>query len=409
SATRSLSSIHKTDLTSASTEASYNRTQAINLYKRLTGVTPNLNSPLIQEMKNYIDQGDAFSAGYIASSQSGFYNVTVRDFAVKLSNINHTVRAPMNDLAATVIGSVRDDISAVQLLTENFYYSAEETEGVPSDIENDLVRSNNHYQFLEDEGYDYSVVLQRREGQKIIDESGAVVDLPDSSGLLTSRAFMAAHADMGTNRRIIEFTFKTFMCTPINEWANSSNPDNRIGPDIGRFPKNDYDNKCKSCHSGMDSLRPATAHFDFADGFIKYNYTYTNDPNPDDPSQLNVPVPDDEQKVPYKFRRASDNFPGGFRVFNDRWINYADPIQFGFRTSNQGNGMKGLGELIAYSEKYSECMVQRVFESVCRRDVEVEDRALIRDLTVDFENDNHNLRNLFINVAIQPQCIGLEI
>ena len=276
-------------------------------------------------------------------------------------------------------------------------------------MQTDIIRSNNHYKVLEEQGHDFSVVLKKEEGQKVIDPSGTISTLADSAGILTSRAFMAAHAQDGTNRRIIEYTFKVFMCTPIDEWANSSNPDNRIGPDVGRFPQGDYLNKCKACHSGMDSLRPATAHFDFSNGFIKFNYTYTNDPNPNNPQQLNVPVPANEQKVPYKFRRSSDNFPSGFRVSNNNWVNYSDSSKFGFRTDENGNGMKDLGQLIAHSEQYSRCLVQRVFEAVCRKKIQPEDQFFIQSMATQFENDEYNLKNLFINVAVQPECIGLEI
>lgn len=408
--TRSISSTPSEQISSSeSSDSEYNRSQSIALYKRITGVTPHLDHPLIKEMTTYLDQGDPYSAAYLATSEPGFYNITVRDFAVKLSNVELSVRAPLNDLAATVIGSVRDDVSAINLLTENYYYNAAGTPGIPSDIENDIVKTNNHYEELESQGHDLSVVLKKEVGQKVLASNGQIATLSDSAGILTSRAFMAAHADAGTNRRVIEYTFKTFLCTPIDEWANSNNPDNRVGPDVGRFPQSDYLNKCKACHTGMDALRPATAYFDFSDGFIKHNYTYTMDPNPENPSQMNIPVPSSEQNVPYKFRRSSSNFSDGFRVSNNNWINYADNSKFGFRTSGNGQGMQELGQLVAYSEQFSKCMVQRVFESICRRSISEEDEALIEDLASQFENDSYNLRQLFVNIAIQRQCIGLEI
>ncbi|MCB0379313.1 MAG: hypothetical protein KDD33_12540 [Bdellovibrionales bacterium] len=388
--------------------ASANNELAVELHKRLAGATPNLDDPILTDMENLISQGQLEEAALVATHQPSFYSITLRDFAVKMTNKEQSVSFPLNDLAATIIGGVRDDINATEFFTGNFFYKGNASSGAPQDLKNDIILSNNHYESLDNSGANLMEVLERVNGQQVVNPQGNLVALADSGGILTSRAFMAAHADAGTNRRIIEYSFKVFLCKPMDEWANSSNPDNRVGRDVGRFPQADYLAKCKGCHTGMDALRPATAHFDFFDGGIRYKYSYPMDPNPNDPSQLNIPVASAEQDVPYKFRRASDNFPQGFAVTDDNWSNYASDEIFGFRTPSSGQGMADLARLVAYSEQFSRCMVQRVFKSVCRRDSAKEEKYLIERLAQDFERD-YNLRHLFVNVALQPECTGVHL
>ncbi len=165
-------------------------------------------------------------------------------------------------------------------------------------------------------------------------------------------------------------------------------------------------------------MRPATAHFDFQltdaasnKGFIKYNSTYTMDPNPNNPDVLDVPVPAAEQRVPFKFRRAASTFPDGFAVKNDQWINYADSGQFGWKSGtspNSGQGMHDLGQMLSQSKAFSRCLVKRVFSTVCKRDLTSANTPLIDKLATDFENNNYSLKDLFATIAVRPECMGVE-
>ncbi len=42
-----------------------------------------------------------------------------------------------------------------------------------------------------------------------------------------------------------------------------------------------------------------------------------------------------------------------------------------------------------------------------RQDVKAEDSATVEALSEGFERDNHNLKNLFVSVAVNPSCMGL--
>ena len=390
--------------------------QAIALYRRLGGVTLSVSDPLILQMEDSLKQGDLKGAASIAANTSTFYNITVRDFATKMSTREESVSSELNDFIATVIGSIRDNVSAINMMTGNYYYRAEGVPNVGDDLLADIVTSNNHYRALDEEGADLSQVLIREDGQKVVDESDNVGVLRDSAGLMTTRGWMFTHANAGTNRRLIEFAFQIFTCTPIEQWASTSRPDNFIGRDVARDPISEFQTKCKSCHSGMDALRPATAYFDYeetdaatGEGFVKYRYTYNLDPDPDDPDDISVPVAADEQLVPYKFRRATEAYPPGYKVTNSSWTNYASQEQFGFRQAGQGSGFNSFARLIASSQQFSRCMVQRVFKTVCRQELTQEHRNTIDSLSEQFENGGYNLRDLFIDVAVHPTCMGLGV
>jgi len=408
-------------LQTASSASSENEV-AVSLYRRLAGVTLPIDDPIIKQIEARIAEEDAQGAAEIAVSSPNFLNITVRDFATKMSNRDQSVAGDLNDFVATVMGSVRDDIPATTMMTGNFFYRAEGQEGVAENLVDDIVTSNNHYRDLQENVTDIASVLVKVDGQQVMGEGDQVQNLRDPAGLMTTRGWMSAHANAGTNRRLIEYAFKIFACTPIESWASTSRSTAFVGRDVTRINLDDdgqqvtteFDNKCASCHAGMDAVRPATAFFDYeetdaasGEGFIKYGYQFPMDPDPNNANNLNQPVPAAEQSVPSKFRRALETPPVGFAVTDDRWTNLATEGQFGFRLSNQGSGMGDFSRLIATSRQFSRCMVQRVFQTVCRQEVQTEDSETVEALTESFERDNHNLKNLFVKVAVNPSCMGL--
>jgi hypothetical protein len=401
-------------LQSASSTETTPEQQAVDLYKRLAGVTPSLSDSTYIQMVSHIKSGNRKKAAELATQVREFYHVTVRDFANKMSTRASDTLAPMSDFVATVIGATRDDLPATDLLTGNFYYRVKGVPGVSDNVLNDIVLSNKHYEQIESLDVNLVSELEREDGQKIRLPDGSLGALDDAAGLLTTRAFMMAHANQGTNRRIVEYIFKNFQCSLINEWASTTNPDDHVGRDIGRTPIAEYNNKCKGCHTGMDGMRPATAHFDYLmtnedlnQGYVKYNYTYTTDPDPVDAS-LTVPVPADQQKVSSKFRRGSDLFPLGFVVKNDQWVNYASTNSFGWNTPTSGQGMNELGQMIAYSDGFRRCMVKRVFSTVCKYELSGADVDLVNKLASDFKFNGYKLKDLFVNISLRPECLGVQ-
>ncbi len=190
---------------------------------------------------------------------------------------------------------------------------------------------------------------------------------PDPAGVLTSRAFIQAHADAGTNRRLVEYLFRNFMCVPIQEWADSGASDLRIGRDIDRFPGGDhtvFQNTCKACHTVMDGFRGAFARWDFRNGnAINASLAGTGRAGADA----------DGNMVSRKMNKNNNVYSGGYVTTDDSWVNNAirasNVSLFGWRAPVAGptNGVQGLGRLIANSQRFSQCMAEKVFDVVCKK------------------------------------------
>lgn len=403
------------------------------LYKRLVGVKIPVTAPIINQMAEHISKGsrqDYLLAASLATEEAGFYNITVRDFATKMSNRDETVDAPLNDFVATVIGAVRDDINAKLLLSGNFYYRADEKKAaVRSNTLNDLIMSNNHYEDLHSGNFNLKEVLYKESPQVLYDggtEMSSEVNVkpnPDPSGLLTSRAFMESHAIAGTNRRLVEYTFREFLCLPMDKWSDAHGPDNFIGRDIDRFPAGEhkkFTSSCRSCHSVMDPLRTAFSRFTFANGFIKNAKLLP--PNPsnnadeliadDDPHTMSQnPV-----GVAYKMNHNSHTFPKGYKIptgsEGEAFRNYAtrgaNGAYFGWGEKLSGYGVKQLGQMVANSKAYPKCMTKRVYRSVCKREPTLIEESAITKISEEFSSsaNNYNLKKLFQLVAVDPSCIG---
>ncbi|MCB0411811.1 MAG: hypothetical protein KDD22_04755, partial [Bdellovibrionales bacterium] len=81
-----------------------NHIKAALIYKRLTGVKTPIDNPIIDQMAQLITSGDVKGAAHLATEEPGFYNITVRDFASRMSTRDETVNAGLNDMVATIIG-----------------------------------------------------------------------------------------------------------------------------------------------------------------------------------------------------------------------------------------------------------------------------------------------------------------
>ncbi len=388
-------------------EISDTRLRALEIYKRLAGVTTPIDNPILVEMEQHLSRGNPKAAARLATQESSFYNLVVRDFAARMSTREVTINENFNDFIATFIGVTRDDVDARQLLTGNFIYRGSGDTNVPSDLEQDLLRSNNHYLALQNENYDFASVLTRTDSQYLRLPNGGVTTHPDAAGVITSRAFMGAHAVDGTNRRLVEFTFNQFTCFEMEEWGDATATDIRVGPDIDRFPGGEganYQSTCKACHSVMDGFRGAFARYDFSDNFVKYGAYYTNGGGADRMRQSPAGIAE-------KMNRNSDTFPTGFRTTDDTWVNNArgpaNIQRFGWRgVHNSGAGVRQMASAVANSRAFSRCMVKRVYREICRRPIASFEVALVENMANSFESSDYNLRELFEDMALRPECLG---
>lgn len=379
-------------------EITLHRRRAHQLFTSLTGVNVSIDDGRLVQMESLIAAGNEKGAAAIATSDPAFYDIQLRDLARKMSSREESVTTPLSDFVATFVGVVRDGVDARELLTGNFFYRADASkilnnnQGQPEvrgDTLADIIRSNNHYLDLQARNYSLYSVLVREDGQKFSNDGDNVLAMPDPAGLLTTRQWMSAHAVAGTNRRLVEFSFRQFMCVPMESWMDASRPDDYVGRDVDRFPggsNEQYQVTCKACHTQMDSFRQAFAYVDFAG-----NRTRLND----------RPVG--------KMNRNANMFPAGFNTTDNRWVNYATAAknmdQFGWRSSPNGTGMGDFGRLLANSKGFSRCMTKHIFTSVCKRAPGAAEEAAVRAIADQFEGD-YQLKGLAEAIAISPICLS---
>lgn len=387
---------------------SANRQKAAILYQRLAGIRVPIDYDGLNQMEQLLNENKVFEAAQLATQDPNFYNITVRDFAALMSTREETLKAPLNDFVATIVGTTRDQLDARLLLSGNFYYkaSAAAAPDVPQEMVRDLLLSNAHYAALERQDLPLAEVLERVDGQQIIGRQQAVVANPDPAGLLTSRGWMEAHAIAGTNRRLVEFTFREFLCIPIEQWADTSNPDAMVGRDVDRFPGGTnvkYQTTCKGCHSGMDSFRGAFAQVDFADDRIKHGQVLASGTGANQMLRT-------AGGISNKMNSNAEVFPDGYENTDTSWINQAirgsNLKYFGWRGDIRGSGIKAFGTMVSNAKAFSRCMVKRVYSTVCKRDPVANESQLIVDTADAFEKNNYNLKWLFEQVASQSACLG---
>ncbi|PIS11189.1 MAG: hypothetical protein COT73_05345 [Bdellovibrio sp. CG10_big_fil_rev_8_21_14_0_10_47_8] len=385
------------------------RWEAKRILERISSTKVSADHPLIEPMALMTQKGDYLGAAQLATTDPNFLGSTVKLMGLKMSTRDETFRQPLNDFAAMVVGVTRDDLDARLLLTGNFYYQANPSKipagvTVRSDMANDLLKSNNHYQDLDRPSIDIDQVLMRVDGQKLLDGQNAVVNNPDPAGVITSRAFIVAHASDGTNRRPIEFTFREFMCVPIQEWADTKVSDQRIGRDIDRFPGGDhlkFQTTCKGCHTQMDSLRGAFAMWDVT-GNRAVNGAMTNRAGSFD-----------NRGIARKMNKNGDVYAGGFVMTDNSFINNsrgpANAEIFGWRGDvDAGQGVQQLGQMVANSKRFSQCMVKRVYDAVCRTQLDVKNNLpFLSQQALDFERNNYNIKSLFEKLVILKDCSGI--
>lgn len=381
--------------------------QAKKLLERISSTKVSSDHPLLAPMAEKLRSGDRIGAAEIATTHPNFLNTTVKLMALKMSTREETFRQDLNDFAASVIGVTRDQTDARELLQGNFTYRADVTKipagvRVRMDVTADMLQSNNHYRDLENPAVDLGQVLSRVEGQVILDGRNTVVPNPDPAGVLTSRAFMGAHAIDGTNRRPVEFTFREFLCVPIEDWSDTKAADTRIGRDIDRFPGGEHEKfltSCKGCHTQMDSLRGAFAKWDFQGNRIVNSRI------------ANRTGGFDANGVSNKLNKNSTVYPSGYVTRDDSFINNsrqpANEALFKWRGATSGNGVKAFGAMVANSKRFSQCMVKRVYDATCRTELDTKsNQAFLTQYADKFEQSGYKLKKLFQEVAITQQCLG---
>lgn len=438
--------------------------QARRLYERISSLPP--SDAEVAQMAQLIAEGKTDQAAFIAMNNNGFYTLTLRNMFAPLSNADKLLDIPLTDFTATVAGLVRDNEEFHQILHADVIYTANDeaqtytqiftidgqpvtfssntperplrrTDGVfnrgnnsglpPSGKVRPIIRSdgryrdNLHYSDLE---YNFSSnwveVLQKRTQSETIysanyiDRGNERVPSMDIAGLLTTRQFAGAAYTGGTNRRPYAMLMENFMCNNLESVHNPNLPDTWVRQDIDRSPAGDdmaFQTQCAGCHTHMDAASGAFVFFDF-----RGDRTFWNSPNLNNPGN--------------KIFRLAGLYPAGHRPTNNSWQNllrFGPNARLGFRQINgvqsldRGAGLKSFGLLMASTEAFSECMVEKTFEKVCFRNFKAEatpnEKAIAEQIAREFEAGveayasygaagAYNLKSIFAKVS--NLCFGNE-
>jgi len=359
--------------------------KAQRLYARIAGVKLNSNSPILAEMASLIEQKRYSEAANKALDSNDYYNISLFQYFAPLSNRAEVSDVSLNDFIVMGIANTFTDPATgkdrpyTNLVDGDFRVQ----------LNNQDLASNNNTALTN--AFNARTILTPLNLTIVTPQR---VNFPDAAGLLTTRQFLQEHATAGTNRRLVHYAFREFLCTDIKEWrdADLSISDEFVTRDVNRSPGggaagfNQYQTECRTCHQVQDSLRNAFAYHDFVN---------------------NAPVYMPGRVAP-KINRNIE-FQGGFVVQNDSWENKAtrngNANRFGWRGPLTGNGAKSLGAMIAKSERFASCAVERVFKHVCLRAMDSSEGTLKQTLARNFEADGYSLRGLFRSVALSPSCL----
>jgi len=358
------------------------REQAKRIHDRIAGVPP--SAAVLTQMEADIVAGQPLSAANRALQSSAFYNVTLKNFAAPWTNREQSVFVPLNDYTATVIGMVRDDEPFNTVLSGDIIYTGQGASGVAAFSP----ASNDHYEQLESRGADLRTVLVKQ-------QQSALTGLPAAAtaGVLTTRAASQAFFIAGTNRAMFRFTLMNHMCRDLEQTMDTTRPPDRIRQDVSRSPGGDarvFLNNCVGCHSGMDPLAQAFAHYHYDETQGRLFYTAA--------------------QVQPKYFNNADNFKPGFVTKDDRWDNYwrkgnNQLLGWDAGLAGSGTGAKSMGQELANSDAFAQCQVEKVFKAVCfRAPGNATDRSRIQSIKATFKTSNYSLKRVFAETAVY--CMG---
>jgi len=319
-------------------------------------------------------QAGLLAAATIATSAPSFYNVTLKNLVIPWTNRDQSVFAPFNDYAATVIGMTRDDVAFNTALSDDILYIVNAS-GLPAPSP----LNNNHYASAESNGVDLSSTLQRTT------QSAAYgTPVQATAGLITTRGAASAFFINGTNRAMFRFTMINHLCHDMETVMDTTRPADRIRQDVARSPGGDsrvFLNNCVGCHSGMDPMAQAFAHYDFDATAGHLAYT--------------------ANQVQPKYLINATNFPFGFVTPDDSWSNRwraGANASLGWDATlpGSGAGAKSLGQELASSDAFAHCQVTKVFQAVCfRAPNSSADQATVASIKASFKSGGYRLKQVF--------------
>ena len=372
------------------------RTQAKRMHDRLTGVEP--SADVLTQMVGLLDTGNDVDAAYLAMNNKHFYNATLVNFITPWTNEARAVfpedmetEGTLNDYTATVIGAIRDEIDFRRILYDDILYIGT-VGGLPA-----YSYSNNaHYKALEESGEDLGDTNVLSSASQSAN-TGGILSVQDTAGVITTRAAAKAFFIDGTNRAMFRFTVLNHLCQDLEQLKDVTLPADRIRQDVSRSPGGDsriYMNACIGCHTGMDPMTQALAYYDYDKANTRLAFT--------------------NNSVQPKNLINSDNFKPGYIVTNNNWVNYwrqGKNSLLGWDSSLPGSGggngaAREMARELAHSEQFARCQVEKVFQAVCLRPPgDSADRAAVNSMITNFKqpfkkSTGYELKRVFAESAV---------
>lgn len=428
------------------------RATAVLMHGRITGIPP--SSETLQAMTKLLLAGNAKGAALLATESAAFYNIKLRSMFSAWSNVSGNTNTVLNDMVATLIGIVRDDIPFKEALYGDYLYIARDdlrmtarrtldNDGQPINRNNPnnwcngeaippySANSNEHYYCLQKHGHDLKDSLQQKRQSEVTrghwfkitgdtreyDEQGDLVRgrmwwqaVPEGAlpregvaGILSTREFAKAYYSAGTNRRATAFVLKYFLCHDMEKLHDIEVREQFIRQDVSREPGGDHSlfkQRCRGCHAGMDALSGWNVYYDFGEDNVKFNDNgrylgeqliyYRGAIRP----KITKNVIDPNVGFDYrKPENAND-------TFRNLWTSGQNSA-LGWRGKTSGKGAREWGMMIAASKAFSSCMATHVYENVCFSKPESDKEVRARDaLAQNFEAEQYNMRKLFADTAV---------
>lgn len=374
------------------------REQARRIHDRIAGVPP--TNAVLQAMADDITAGNPEDAVDTAMQNPNFLNVTVKNMVMPWTNKEQTVFAPLNDAAATLIGLIRDGTDFRTALYGNIIYTGNDG-SLPAYSNN----NNNHYIEMEHRNLDLRTVLQST-------TQSSITGLPSNAvaGVLTTRQSARAFFYAGTNRAMFRFTMMNYLCRDLEQVKDTTRISERIRQDVSRSPGGDssvFLNNCLGCHAGMDGMAGASAYYNWGPA------VFDPDADPDVQSLTYVStaqtfdIDGDEytSRVTPKHRINPNNFPYGYVISDDSWINYwrtGVNANLGWASNapqqpTTGSGMSSLGQELANTTAFARCQVIKVYRQVCLNDP---NESTLSTITGQFVAGNYDMRIPFRRAAL---------
>ena len=366
--------------------------QAQLLYSRLAAVKLSQSSPVLLNISQLIEARRWKEAADVAIGSDDFSNVSLFQFFSPLSSRTENPDIELNDfIAMGIANSFIDPVTNKDRPYTNL-------------VDGDFSVTFNNAPLSETNNTVLTTAFTARTVLtpailKIVSPQRINIPSTAAAGLLTSRQFLKEHAIAGTNRRMVHYAFREFLCSDIKEWKDGDPAitDEFVSRDVSRAPgggiagAQQYQAECRTCHQLQDGMRNAFAKHDFSGTTSSAVYSAA------------TVVP----KINF-----NNLFPGGMVVTDDSWENKAtrgaNAARFGWRGPLSGNGAKAFGQMIGRSFRFSTCAVEKVFKQVCKRTLISDEQSLKESLARSFEGDGYSLRGLFKSVALVPECMGVK-